>query len=874
MIRLTFPRRSRPLRNSRLAGLRAAWPVLATLALVVVPDVRAVELKVKYFGEPGVAVSIAEQAGEASLQAFYASNPDVRLKEWSSLRLPGDMFQQAELLAFAGGVAADVVPLFFHQIQFYAQQGLLAPLNEFIGEDTNGDGVLTDDEIRWKPWLDFPPVFRRACMVGTRIYAVPQGCYGGGWMYRRDCFLKAGLDPDKPPATLDEFWRTAQCLTRPVEGEANGQWAFAAGDLTFHNLFLAYGVQMVRVDWCDEAGKVVGRSGLEDDWIPFQKRKLTPRWRASFDTPEAAEAVDWIRKFRWQPWVRDPKTGAIHDLTEAEAAVTPGVIRGVAYESESAQKESARDLFDRGVIVMLNRTISARSGEPPSNAGIMPFPAKAAGDPSPTLLLPVTVGINSAIKDPAVRSAAWRWLAYQAGPESSRVANEVYARNGMLKAVSTYELHRSGMTNELAELPAAWRAGQERIFSTPHVLPFVNGWLPIEQEINSGVVKPLLGDRSFDFRTALGRVCQRANEKVFGDVPAAEQRAREGKAMWVLAGTLLLLIAGGTLIVRHQLAMAHEAALRNRGSRGAGRREMLLAALLLLPALALIFVFHYYPVGRGSVMAVQDYRLVGGSHYVGLHNFTEGLFASRLGLAAVNSLVFVSLTLGLGFVAPIVLAIMLSELPHGTGLYRSIYYLPAVTSGLVVILLWMQLYEPTASGTLNRLLYPFIAGWNHLVPSLLQIGWPIRWLQDPKWAMLATILPGVWAGAGPGCLIYLAALKSIPEDMYEAADLDGAGLWTKFLHVTLPGIGPLILINFVGALIGAFHGMGNIFVMTGGGPNYATHVLSLEIWQNAFLYLRFGVATAQAWMVAACLIGLVVVQLRVLGKLDWRQAGR
>jgi multiple sugar transport system permease protein len=140
--------------------------------------------------------------------------------------------------------------------------------------------------------------------------------------------------------------------------------------------------------------------------------------------------------------------------------------------------------------------------------------------------------------------------------------------------------------------------------------------------------------------------------------------------------------------------------------------------------------------------------------------------------------------------------------------------------------------------------------------------------------MLCIIIPGIWAGAGPGSIIYLAALKSIPEDMYEAADVDGAGIWTKIRHIVFPSLKPLIIINFVGAFIGAFKAMENVFVMTGGGPNYATHVMGLDIWHNAFLYLKFGFATAEAWIMGSMLIGFTMYQLRILKDLRFSTAGR
>jgi multiple sugar transport system permease protein len=140
--------------------------------------------------------------------------------------------------------------------------------------------------------------------------------------------------------------------------------------------------------------------------------------------------------------------------------------------------------------------------------------------------------------------------------------------------------------------------------------------------------------------------------------------------------------------------------------------------------------------------------------------------------------------------------------------------------------------------------------------------------------MICVIIPAIWAGVGPGCIIYLAALKSIPEDIYEAADLDGAGPWGKIRHVTLPYLKALIIINFVGAFIGAFKSWEGIFVMTGGGPNDATRVLGLHLWYSAFAYLKFGYATAMAWIIGSAMIGFTVYQLRILRRMRFTTARR
>jgi ABC-type sugar transport system permease subunit len=147
-----------------------------------------------------------------------------------------------------------------------------------------------------------------------------------------------------------------------------------------------------------------------------------------------------------------------------------------------------------------------------------------------------------------------------------------------------------------------------------------------------------------------------------------------------------------------------------------------------------------------------------------------------------------------------------------------------------------------------------------------------KFYTDPDMALICCVIPGVWAGAGMGSLIYLAALNSVPEEVYEAAEVDGAGIRIKLFNITLAMLKPLIIINFIGAFIGTFHTMGNIFVMTGGGPGDDTTVLALAIWKDAFVYLRFGQATATAWILGAMLIGFTVWQLRYLRRMEFRRA--
>ena len=208
------------------------------------------------------------------------------------------------------------------------------------------------------------------------------------------------------------------------------------------------------------------------------------------------------------------------------------------------------------------------------------------------------------------------------------------------------------------------------------------------------------------------------------------------------------------------------------------------------------------------------------------------------------------------FLPPILLAVLLSEIPAGKIFFRIVYYLPAVISGIVMMLMWKNFFDPSPDGLLNQVI------------GLLGFE-PRRWLGDKSTAMASIMIPQAWAGMGPGCLIYLAALKTVPEDLYEAAALDGGGFFRRLRYVAIPTIKPLILINLIFALIGAFQAADTVLVMTAGGPNGATNVIGLEIFFNAFMFQRFGVATAMAWMLGFLLIGFTVFQMKRLSRMTF-----
>lgn len=289
-------------------------------------------------------------------------------------------------------------------------------------------------------------------------------------------------------------------------------------------------------------------------------------------------------------------------------------------------------------------------------------------------------------------------------------------------------------------------------------------------------------------------------------------------------------------------------------------RKHRFAYLLLAPAVTGILLFSYVPLVRGTVIAFQEYNVMGASTFAGIDNFANVLYDKLFWLSLWRAAEYTLMYLLLAFIPPIVLAILLSEMPHGKTFFRLVCYLPAVTAGVVTLLLWKFFFDPSDAGAANRILHLFGVGSQ-------------GWLQDKSLAMISIMIPLTWASMGPGCLIYLAALKTVPDDLYEAAAIDGAGFFSRIRHVTLPTIRPLILIQLIFSLIASFQSATDfVMVMTGGGPDRATHVVGLEIFLKAYVFLEFGLATAMGWIVAFVLLSLTVFQMSRLSKMTFTTA--
>ncbi|TDW94988.1 MULTISPECIES: carbohydrate ABC transporter permease [Kribbella] len=267
------------------------------------------------------------------------------------------------------------------------------------------------------------------------------------------------------------------------------------------------------------------------------------------------------------------------------------------------------------------------------------------------------------------------------------------------------------------------------------------------------------------------------------------------------------------------------------------------AVLFALPVLLIFLVFSWGPIVKGLVMSVQQTNLIDPVKWVGLENFRYVLTDPAVGQASLNTLWFTLLALLFGFPVPVLLAMFLSELRGRSWLYTMLAYLPVITPPVVAILLWRFFYDPSPNGMFNTILGHVGLG-------------PFLWLDSPGSAMPSIVLEATWAGAGNAVIIYLAALTSVRADLYEAAELDGAGVVRRVWHVMLPHLRSVLLLMLLLQVIGTMQLFTEPLLFTGGGPQGSTMTILLLIYNYAFVNGDYGAATALSVLLA---LGLAVL---------------
>ena len=788
---------------------------------------------------PDALFSIEGKAEMAVYRAFREKYPEIQPEGNSlSLTLEGPAGEAPLLMSIAGRTAPDVIHVNTRQSGSYIGRNFLVPLDDFINanltaSEAQAQGVY-DPEVMYRDELEArvrPQIWDAVSRVdadGQRhFYFLPFGYFVRVMAYNKTLFQEAGLDPDEDyPKTWDELASVAQQIQSPDE---------------------------------DRYGIILGKEGGAG-WtsLPFffsmgskivEREEATGNWVARFNDSGAVQAADFYSKLVDGPWV-DSNGNQRYGVGVSDEA-WPIWDRG---------RIGMALLYMNDILINVDDHISSMS---PDELGLVPVPIAPSGK-SLTELHVRGLGICATTEDPQKIAASWKFLRFVGSPDAEKVIVQTYVENGYASFVNPKKLALHGYEEYVATVPTQWKDTLE--YSLKNSLPEPYGEncqvyierasKPLQTAFSEGVPR-IVDDmaRLARLQEIYDTAVQEINEKMLGQIPAYVLSFRRK----VATAVILLVLISFALMLRYiwRLFSASGGHVK-RGFCGMLKKYWF-AYVLLTPAMGAILIFNYYPLVVGARMAFLDYNVIGESIFVGVDNFAAVLFDRVFWVSLLRTAEYVFWSLVLVFIPPIVLALFLSEIPKASVLFRVLYYLPALVSGLIVMLMWKMFFDPSEAGALNQVL------------AILDIG-PQKWLQDKSQAMVSIIIPLAWAGMGPGCLIYLAALKTVPEDLYEASAIDGAGFLGRIWHITLPTIRPLVMIQLIFVLIGAFQSADNVLVMTAGGPDHAPHVIGLEIFYDAYVYLRFGVAIAIAWILGFFLIGLTMFQMKRISRMSFTTA--
>lgn len=274
--------------------------------------------------------------------------------------------------------------------------------------------------------------------------------------------------------------------------------------------------------------------------------------------------------------------------------------------------------------------------------------------------------------------------------------------------------------------------------------------------------------------------------------------------------------------------------------------------LLVSPYILHLVVFVLFPIVFSLILMFHRWNIISPMEFIGFQNFTK-LFQDRLFFQSIiNTLIFLFIHIPLQIVVALFLAEMLNQKIRWRSFLRASYFLPVIISGVVVTIVWSQLYG-LDTGLLNRI--------------LVSVGLPkVEWITSPNIAMPSIAIMATWKNVGLYVVLFLVGLQSVPPHYYEAADIDGATHWQKFRYITIPAINPTIFMVVILSTIGGFSLFIEPYIMTGGGPLNSTLSAVLYIYKQAFTYYHMGYAAALGFFFAAIIMLFIIVQRKIIEK--------
>jgi ABC-type sugar transport system permease subunit/ABC-type glycerol-3-phosphate transport system substrate-binding protein len=545
--------------------------------------------------------------------------------------------------------------------------------------------------------------------------------------------------------------------------------------------------------------------------------------KAVFNSPEGVAALTWMKSFL------DREAGGVKPLQTFSANF----------------KGATQDPFGQGVVAM---RVDSPFRIPDLRKYFPKLDFAVAGIPYKDKPAIEVVGNSLVIpKGSKHREAAWKFIKFASSREQlaaiCKVAGRIPARESVAHRP---EFYSDPITKAFIDQIPYGRT-----------VPIVPGWQEVSDSLARNIERALKGQTSP--KATLDTAARSADQIL---AKANEDMSAFPVVPWRTLGiialcTLAAVFTGVVIHVRRQ----------TNGSRSQ-RKEAATFYLFAAPWIVGFLVLTLGAMLASLVISFSKWDALSPAHFIGLRNYSDLFTAdSRFFKALWVTAYYALFSIPLAIVGGLGVSVLMNQKVFGIRLFRTMYYLPVVISGVATSMLWLFIFNPT-TGLLNKLLtikvIPGIAA-GHFAWQPIWAN-PPGWLLDPTWSMPAFIIMGFW-GVGGAMIVYLAALQGIPEELYEAAKLDGAGAWNVFRHVTLPLLTPAIFYQLVVGTMYSLQMFTQAYIMTGGGPEDSTLFYALYLWKNSFEWMKMGYGSAMAWILFV--IVLLITLFHLKGSKRW-----
>ncbi len=823
---------------------RPVFAALCFLGVLLGASVRlAAETELIVWGH-----SFDQRGQRAAIARFEKLHPGVKVITSISGRAMDD---QKLMCGIAAGSPPDVIRQDRFTIADWAARSAFLPLDEYIRRDRAGHPARSDTEgargaAGPRPFALSPEDFFRPCweevVYQDRVYAIPDSVDNRALYYNKDLLQRAGLvDADgsaRPPRTWKELHDYALKLSRrdvvPSRRDAVPSRRDAVGKMVRVGFVPNYGNSWLYMYGWQNGG----------EFMSLDRRRCT------LNDPRIVEALDFMVS------IYDALGGA--DKVDAFSSTFQGGELDPFFTGKIAMKID-------GSWVLRNIAENA----PNLNFGVTGAPVPE-GRPVISWSGGFSLAIPVGAKQPDL---AWEFIKWMVSEEAAMIMHtyeDKYSRSRGAPYIPVK--HPNERVNKLVyerfvahntDISLNLREGYKTFIDLVPVSRF-RPVTPVGQLLWDEHVRAF--NLAVRHKYSPAEALDRGTQSVQKQLDLILQKTVYPPMNWRYPIGFFAALLAGALAVFAFALRRHD--LRRR----VFRRETGAGLFFASPWLVGFTLFTAGPILVSIIFSFCRYDVVHPAQFVGLENYRFLLREDPLFWKSLWNTIFLVLGVPLNMIVSLAVAMLLNSKVRGMAGYRTIFYLPAIVPVVASSILWIWVLNPI-DGLLNTVIQLLLHGLSYALAAAT--GWPgpawlmhwsgPLWLQSEACAKPAIIVMGLW-GAGASMIIWLAGLKGIPDHLYEAAEIDGAGRWSQFWHITLPMLSPYIFFNLIMGIIHTFQIFAQAFVMTQGGPADATLFYVYHLFNNAFRFFKMGYASAMAWILFLIVLVLTLIQLKLAPK--------